>query len=167
MKKFIAFLAAAAIAAPCVNAELTPGEKSLGPKLGYISRNNSAVAGLVFQYALTPMVRISPEIGCAFRHRNSDALLVDVNVHVPFDIGGPKVALYPLAGLAFNSWTRHGVNLVDDVDVTTHNNRLGLNIGAGFDLRCSSTLKLNIEAKYTLVKSYSSAIITAGISYIF
>lgn len=160
-------MAAAAIATSAANAQLTPGEKSLGPKLGYISRNNSAVAGLVFQYALTPMVRISPEIGCAFRHRNSDALLVDVNVHVPFAIGGPKVDLYPLAGLAFNSWSHHGFNPADDVDVTTHTNRLGLNLGAGFDLRCSSTLKLNLEAKYTLVKSYSTAFVTAAISYIF
>lgn len=148
-------------------AQMQRGEKSLGPKLGYISHNQSAVAGLTFRYALSSRVRLAPEIGCAFRHRNEDALLVDVNVHVPFALGSERVGLYPLAGLSFNSWSTHGVRRDDEVDVTTHTNRFGLNLGAGFDLRCSSTLMIGFEAKYNLVKSYSSAVITASISYIF
>jgi len=151
------------------SAQMVRGEKSLGPKVGYISHNKSAVAGLVFQYALSSKFRLSPEIGCAFRHHNEDALLVDLNLHMPFNIGaGNMVDLYPLAGLAFNSWATHNVlTELDEADVTTHINRFGANLGAGFDLRCSSTMKLNIEAKYTFVKSYSSVVITAGISYVF
>lgn len=166
-KLILALVAAASVAVPA-NAVINKGEKSLGPKIGYVSHNSSAVAGLVFQYTFSQHLRISPEIGCAFRHNNEDALLVDVNFHVPFGLlDTDKVVLYPLAGLAFNSWARHGHDDVEGVDVTSHVNRFGLNLGAGFDLRCSSTLKLNIEAKYTLVKSYSSAYVTAGISYIF
>ncbi len=151
------------------SAQMTRGEKSLGPKLGYISHNQSVAAGLVFQYALSSKLRLSPEIGCAFRHHNEDALLVDLNLHMPFNIGaGDHVSLYPLAGLAFNSWATHNVFLDhDSSDVTTHVNRFGANLGAGFDLRCSSTLKLNIEAKYTFIKSYSTVVLTAGISYVF
>ena len=143
------------------------GEKTLGVKAGYISHNKSAVAGLAFQYALSSVVRLSPEIGCAFRHNNEDALIIDVNVHTPFGVGGEKVALYPLAGVTFNSWATHRVSTLDEADVTTHTNRFGANLGAGFDLRCSSTLKLNIEAKYALIKSYSGVLLTAGISYVF
>ena len=76
------------------------------------------------------------------------------------------MALYPLVGVAFNSWNRH-LSTDDLGDVTTHVNRFGFNAGAGFDLRCSQSLMLNLEARYTLVKSYSSAIVTVGISYIF
>ena len=86
---------------------------------------------------------------------------------MPFGVGSDRAWLYPLAGLAFNSWSTHGVVTADDDDVTTHVNRFGLNAGAGFELRCSETLKINIEAKYTLVKSYSAAYVTAGISYVF
>lgn len=148
--------------------QLIGGEKSVGPKIGYISHNQSCVAGLAFQCSVAPHVRIAPEIGCAFRNKSEDAFLIDLNVHMPFAFADvSKASLYPLAGLTFNSWNYHGVSVQDEVDVTTHENRLGLNLGAGFDMRCSETLKLNIEAKYSLVKSYSSAIITAGISYVF
>jgi len=166
-KKILFALILLLAVAPCASAQMQRGEKTLGIKVGYISHNESAVTGLTFQYALSSMVRLSPEIGCAFRHNNEDALLIDLNVHTPFGISGDKVALYPLAGLAFNSWATHRVSDLDDADVTTHTNRFGVNLGAGFDLRCSSTLKLNIEAKYTLIKSYSGVLLTAGISYIF
>ncbi len=162
--------AALAFSTPSACAQIQKGEKSFGPKIGYVSHNKSAVAGLVFQYTFSQPLRISPEIGCAFRNNDEDAFLVDLNFHVPFGIvDSEKVAIYPLAGLAFNSWSRHGVkpDEADDVDVTTHTNRFGANLGAGFDLRCSSTLRLNLEAKYTLIKSYSALYLTAGISYVF
>ena len=149
------------------NAQLVKGEKNLGPRLGYISENKSAVVGLEFQYNLSSRVRLAPGIGCAFRHHNEDALLIDLNVHTPFFLGGDNVDLYPLAGLAFNSWALHHLATAELDDVTSHINRFGANLGAGFDLRCSSTLKLNIEAKYTFIKSFSSVFLTAGVSYAF
>lgn len=150
------------------HARLIKGEKSFGPKLGYVSVNRSAVAGLVFQYNFNSFLRISPEVGVAFRHHNRDALLVDLNFETPFSFSeAGNVFLYPLAGLTFASWSNHGFLGEEFKDVTTHNNRLGANLGAGFDLRCSPTLKINIEAKYTLVKSYSGVLITAGIAYLF
>lgn len=166
-KLFIAFFMLAATLG--ASAQLVRGEKSLGVKIGYASENSAPVAGLTFQYAFSSHLRIAPELGCAFRHHDKDALLVDLNLHVPFGLTeGGKVLLYPLAGLAFNSWNKHRDSIIDqDADVTTHVNRFGVNLGAGFDLRCTETLKLNLEAKYTLVKSYSSAYITAGISYMF
>ena len=168
IKKSILAALVAVMAAMPAQAIINKGEKSLGPKIGYASRNSSAVAGLVFQYTFSQHLRIAPEVGYVFRHKNQDAFLADINFHVPFGLlDTDKVALYPLAGLAFNSWALHGHDSVEDVDVTSHVNRFGLNLGAGFDLRCSSTLKLNLEAKYTLVKSYSSAYITLGISYVF
>ncbi len=166
IKKVLTTLAAAAIAV-AAQAQLAAGEKSLGPKIGYVSHNRSCVAGLVFQYNLSSRVRLAPELSCVFRNKSQDALLIDLNVHMPFGVGSDRAWLYPLAGLAFNSWSTHGVVTADDDDVTTHVNRFGLNAGAGFELRCSETLKINIEAKYTLVKSYSAAYVTAGISYVF
>lgn len=151
----------------CTSAQTGAGEKSLGPKLGYISENSSVVAGLVFRYSLTDHLTVVPEIGCAFRNKDRDAFLADVNFHFPFALtDSRKASLYPLAGLAFNSWNRHGVD-EDNKDVTTHVNRFGLNLGAGFGLRCSQSLLLNMEAKYILVKSYSCTVLTLGVSYVF
>ncbi len=166
IKKVLTTLAAAAICC-AAQAQLTPGEKSLGPKLGYVSHNSSCVAGLVFQYTVSEHFRLVPEISCVFRNKGQDALLLDLNAHVPFGVGSPKAWLYPVAGLSFNSWATHALEEINSDDVTSHINRFGVNVGAGFELRCSDALKLNIEAKYTLIKSYSATYVTAGISYIF
>lgn len=167
MKKLVICLLAAICACASAMAELRPGEKSFGPKVGYVSENESAVAGLVFQYNLDSHVRIVPEIGCAFRHNERDAFLLDINVHTPFAIStGDNVNLYPLAGLSLNSWAWHYSD-GDDDDVTTHTTRFGLNLGAGFEYRCNASMKITLEAKYTLIKKYSATYITAGLSYIF
>lgn len=167
IRKILTAVLLVVAATPALSAQPEAGNKSFGPKLGYVSRNHSAQAGLVFQYAFSKHVRISPELSCVFRNHNQDGLMVDLNMQFPLPAWSSRTELYPLAGLAFNSWADHGVSRDDEVDVTTHVNRLGLNLGAGFALKCTSTMKVNIEAKYTLVKSYSSAFITAGISYIF
>ncbi len=161
----VALMAVFAIIAS--SAQLATGEKSLGVKLGYASHNRSAVTGLFFRYNITNHLRLVPEIGCAFRNRNQDAFFLDVNVHAPFTLTDVnRVSIYPFAGVTYNSWRTHFENLIDD-DVTSHTNRFGVNLGAGFDLRCSKTLQFNIEAKYTLIKRYSGYYLTAGLSYIF
>lgn len=157
-----------ALVATGASARILTGEKSFGPKLGYVSHNHSAVAGLVFQYNISTLLRLSPEIGVAFRHYDQDALLIDLNLEMPLTFtDGDKAALYPLVGVAFSSWAHHMHLPEDSKDVTSHANRLGANIGAGFDFKCNQTLKLNIEAKYTIVKSYSSFLATVGIAYLF
>ena len=142
------------------------GEKSFGVKAGYESRNNSAIGGLVFQYAFSRHVRIAPQLGVVFRHEDKDALLVDVDMHFPFAVSA-KAGFYPIAGLAFNSWSRHGLTPESHEDVTTHLNSVGLNAGAGFEYRPKDSLKLSLEARYTLIRHYPNAQLTAGIAYIF
>ncbi|MGN0209833.1 MAG: outer membrane beta-barrel protein [Muribaculaceae bacterium] len=167
MKKIFVTLIVVMCAIATSNAELRAGEKSFGPKVGYVSENESAVAGLVFQYNFSEHLRLVPEIGCVFRHNQRDAFLLDVNVHTPFAFtAGDNVNLYPLAGLSLNSWAWHYTD-EDSDDVTTHTTRFGLNVGAGFEYRCNATMKLTFEAKYTLIKKYSATYITAGLSYIF
>ena len=168
---------AVALAAVPAEAQLHRGEKSFGPRAGYVSKNQSACAGLFFQYSFSRHFRLSPELGIVFRHKDRDALTFDLNAHVPFGFENGKVALYPLAGLAFSSWGVHDMEPVDEEnkdrstpgenDVTTHVTRLGANVGGGVELRCTSALKLSLEAKYVLVKDYSGAVITMGISYVF
>lgn len=149
------------------HAELRRGEKSFGPKIGYVSKNQSALAGLVFQYTFSRHFRVVPEVGIIFRHKDLDGLEVNVNAHVPFGFENDKVALYPLAGVNYTSWGRHGVDEAGENDVTTHANRFGVNLGGGVELRCTSTLKLSLEAKYCLLNNYDNAQVSLGISYVF
>ena len=151
------------------SAQFERGEKCVGAKLGYVDKNNSASMGLVFQYSFSRHLRVAPEIGCVFKHKNMDAFTIDFNFHTPFTFTGEKAALYPLAGLNYSSWNRTMPReLVDEIDdITTRTSRFGLNLGAGFELRCSRTLKLGNEAKYTLIKSYSGASLAAMVCYVF
>ena len=149
------------------SAQVERGEKMLGVKAGYASHNVSAVAGLQFRYAVSPWVRIAPEVACVFRHHDEDAFLVDINAQVPFSFNTKTIDLYPLAGITFNAWSKHHQLDALGNDVTDRINRFGANLGAGFDFRCTSTLNVGIEAKYSFVKSYTSLYLTASISYVF
>lgn len=167
--RLTAVIALIACGMTTAQAQIVKGEKSLGPKVGYVSKNQSAIAGLVFQYAFSNHFRLAPELGYIFRHKDMDAFTFDINAHVPFGFTGEKAAFYPLAGLNYSSWSRHfrPEDFIDNNDVSTRTARFGLNLGAGFDLRCSETMKLSLEAKYSLVKGFTTLVVTAGISFVF
>lgn len=148
------------------SAQVERGQKSFGPKAGYITKNNGVLAGLSFDYAFSSHVRIAPSLGLVFRNEDRDTMLVDIDMHFPFATSS-KAAFYPLAGVAFNSWALHGVDPDSHDDVTSHKNGFGINAGAGWEIRLSGALRIGFEAKYTLVKHYPNAQIAARIAYVF
>ena len=107
------------------------------------------------------------ESAVVFRHDNLDALQIDINGHFTFPVASDRLAVYPLAGVNFTSWGRHDINDEDGNDVTNHVNRFGLNMGAGLELRFTSALRLSLEAKYQLMKTYPGAVVSFGIGYVF
>ncbi len=162
----VAFAAAMATSSwMSADAQVTKGEMETGGKLGYVSENSSASLTAFYRYSFSSHFRLSPEIGYTFRNNDKDAFTIDINAHMPLGIGSDRVAFYPLAGLNFSSWYKQ-FSSPEFGTSSKRSNRIGLNLGAGFELRCSSRIKVLIEAKYCLIKSYSSAQIAAGISYI-
>ena len=147
-------------------AQSARGEKSFGIKTGYMSRNVSGLAGLVFQYSFSEHVRIAPQVGAVARHRATDALLIDVDMHFPFALGKSRVACYPLVGLAINSLSKKGF-VEDEQYVTSHINNLGCNAGVGFEYRCKPSLKLSVEGRYTIIRHNPNVQVTAGIAFVF
>ena len=145
------------------------GQKTFGVRTGYVSRNKSMDAGLFFQYTFSEHFRLEPAADIVFRHDDRDAFMIDLNAQVPFSFGTPSFDLYPFAGLNFSSWNRHHPNEVSEFndDVSTRANRFGVNLGAGFDLKVSDTMKLTLQAGYTFVKSNSAFRLLLGIGYIF
>jgi opacity protein-like surface antigen len=143
-------------------------EKTFGVKTGYISRNQSAVAGLFFEYSFTDHFRLSPELNIAFKNDHRDAFIIDVNAHFPMAESG-IAEFYPYAGVNYSSWSLHTSREEDmrSKDVTDRTTRLGLNVGGGMGLRLSSTLKLKLEVGYSMVKSNSAFRATVGIGYMF
>ncbi len=161
-------LAASFLLPPCVSAELRRGEKSFGPKIGYVGKNKSVSAGLAFQYSFSRHIRLVPEANVVFRHQDLDAISVALNVHFPFGFENDRIALYPLAGVEYVSWNRHLSDMQQsDKDVTSHTNRIGACGGAGIEFRCTQTFKISLEGRYTFVKRFSTAQASVGISYVF
>lgn len=165
---FSAIITLAALLAPsCASAQTRSGEKSFGPKVGFVSRNTSATAGLAFQYSLSRVVRLSPEAAIIFRHNDLDALTVDLNVHFPIPFAGGRASVYPYVGANFTSWGRHGIHPESHDDVTSHSNQCGINAGCGVEYYIKKSLKLSAEARYTLMRHYPTAFVTAGIAFVF
>lgn len=136
---------------------MVKGEKTLGVTGGYATFNHSGYAGVYFQYTFVPHVRIAPEIGYIFRNDNKSGLAISCDMQFPFRLTR-GFNIYPLAGLTFNSW-----NYADDGT----DNRFGGDLGVGFDLYFTGNFKLNLQAKYSLMKNTSGAFIGLGFGYVF
>lgn len=162
----IALVFFAVIIAMPLSAQIDRGKMSFGPKLGYISRNESAIAGLTFDCALSNSFRLATSIGSAFRHEDLDAFIFDIDANFTVCNTG-RWGFYPLVGITYNSWGRHDVDILASDDVSTHTNCLGLNAGAGIDIYCSKSLKLGFEAKYTLIRHFPNATAAFRLAYIF
>lgn len=152
-------------------ANLWAGEKTFGLRAGYNTRNESPLAGLFFQYGFSDHLRLSPNIDYFFRHDETDALSMNCNLQFPFRLSaGGRTAIYPLGGLNYTSWNYHHKTTDekdDDNDVSTRRNRFGVNLGGGFEVYATPTLKLSLEAKATFIKSYTSGTFSLSIGYIF
>lgn len=163
MNKFRSLLlcSVAATAAACVlpasASSLYKGEMTLGVSGGYASYNNSGYTSIFFQYTFVPQVRIAPEVGYVFRHNDKSALAVTCDMQFPFRVAR-GFNIYPLAGVTFNAWNnRYKHNL----------NRIGGDIGVGFELYITGSLKLNLQGKYSVMKNTTCAFVGLGLGYVF
>ncbi len=172
MKTRILSVIIAVIIALCVNtasAQLSAGEFAVQANLGYMSKISSATGAVGFNYAITKGLRIAPEIGGVFRNKHQDAFTADFNFHFPFSFATSLAALYPLVGVNYTAWTHHVESSADDEfgGGDSCHRRLGLNAGAGFDLKVNSNIMLFAEAKYCIISDYASRQIAFGAAYIF
>lgn len=172
----LAFTACIFMTVPDAEAQMAKGEKSFGPFVGYASKNESAVAGVQFQYAFSNHFRIAPDLGYVFRHQNLDALVLDLNALFPFTFTGERVALYPYAGLALRSWNPHNVDFPvgsgykefgNPADISTRKTKFGANVGAGFEMRLTPAMKLSVEAGYAIIKDFGCTRVIASLAYVF
>lgn len=142
------------------------GEKSVGVKIGYCSRNESPVGGLYFQYDFSRHFRLSPSIDYIFRHEGYDGFTFNLTAQFPIGLRSSRFDIYPLAGLSYAIWN-HTLPKVAGNDVSERINRLGLDVGAGAEYKISSSLKLFVQGKFNWVKNFNTGIFVAGIGYVF
>lgn len=99
MRLKTALSAAIAFTALTAAADEYSGEKTLGLQTGYITYNQSAVAGIEFTYRFNRNFRLAPSVNYVFRHKSVDALMINLNAqvlsHLP-EMGGIPAGRYKL-----------------------------------------------------------------------
>lgn len=153
----IAIVAVVAAIGMSVSASAQTGEKTIGVMGGFSTYNGGGFSEVYMHYTLVPHVRLAPDLGYSFRSEGKSAFVLDVDVHFPFRIAR-GFNVYPLAGFAFNNWSYQGGG---------HASRCGMNIGGGFDVYLTKLLKLNIQAKYSMMNDTDGGFIGMGIGYNF
>lgn len=144
------------------------GEKTVCVGAGYVSRNKSASAGVVFSYRFGRVFSLAPSVDYIFRHNDYDGLMINLDTRYSLPLTTPRWDIYPLAGINITSWTYHHPRLEEESDdVTTRTNRMGLNAGLGIAFRATPTLKLVLEGKESFVKSASTTLVKISIGYTF
>lgn len=136
------------------------GEKNLGIMGGYNTRTESAIAGIFFQYRFSKYFRLAPDLQFLIKNNDQSSFQFNGNAQFPLALD-TKFNFYPLVGLTYQSWR----NSAGEESIT--NNRFGGNFGGGFEYLATPTLKISIEGKYSLVKSYSSGGFTLSMAYQF
>lgn len=161
MKKILRLLSASLLLLVAVvvpqDAFAQKGEMALGLKGGYATYNDGGYAGVYFHYTFADHFRIAPDIGYAFGNEGKSAFLMDIDMQFPFRLVR-AFNVYPLAGFTLNSWSYKG---------DSHATRVGANFGAGFDIKLTDNLKINIAGKYSLMKDTGGGFFDAGIAYVF
>lgn len=157
MKKIIVLTLAVLFSA--INLMAQRGEKTVGLLAGYTTENQSAVAGLFFQYRCSSLLRLAPDCQFVIKNDNRSAFLFNGNIHFLIKTSG-KTNLYPLVGITYHNWKTYNTGM-------GNKNRFGTNLGVGYEVMPTSTLKLSVEAKYSLIKDFSSGNFFASIGYLF
>ncbi len=135
------------------------GEKTVGLLAGYTTESHAAVAGLFFQYRCSSLLRLAPDCQFVIKNNNRSAFIFNGNAQFLIKTSA-KTNIYPLAGITYHNWKTYNAGIGNQ-------NRFGANVGAGFEAMATPTLKLSVEAKYSLVKDFSSGNFFASIGYLF
>ena len=143
------------------------GQKTLGLRTGYNTRNDSPLAGISFSYQFSDHVRIAPNADYVFRHNNTDAFSLNCNMHFPWKLGALPMNIYPLIGANYTQWSMHHADIAVSDDTSSRINRFGLNLGGGVEWYATSTFKVAAEGKFGWLKDFNTGVISIGIAYVF
>ena len=165
MKKIIVRLAIIA-ALTLIPFQKSFAETYIGVAPGYSTKNESMTLGAWMSHDFSKAFRVNLGIDYVFRNQHTDAFLMNLDFNFPLKLTtGDKIDIYPIAGLTYACWSHHPYP--DGDDVTTRENKFGINLGAGVGYKVSSHMRLKLDARYSLVKHNNTTILSLGIGYAF
>lgn len=160
MKKVILLIALSIITLPKLFAQFE-GTFGIGAHAGYATEINSLGVGAHLHYYRTNNIRFAPSFTYFIENKGTGMWMADADAHyvLPVSI---TASIYPLAGLHFSSWK---FEVPENGKETV--NRLGANLGLGFQHDISYRVRANFELKYQFIKDYSQVAFMAGFGFWF
>jgi len=134
------------------------GENAIGAHLALGTKVPNFGAGLRYQRFVIDHVRAEAVFDYFIKNDELSMWDINLNAHYVWNLG-EHIRLYPLAGLCFCSWKEYNP---DD-----HDNRLGLNVGAGLQVKLRDNWWVGAEAKIQETRHYHQGVFDVNISYCF
>lgn len=134
------------------------GESAVGVQILYASWTPNIGIGARYQYCVIDNVRAELMFDYFIKNKGYSMWDINLNAHYVWNIG-EHFRLYPLAGVCFASWKDHVLNDTDP--------RIGLNVGAGLQVRVKENFWLGAEAKLQEMRTYHQGVVNLNATYCF
>lgn len=162
MKKLLLTLCMAFVAigvsARYISEPSLQGEKAIGAHVLYGTKIPNFGVGLRYQQFIYDHVRVEGVFDYLIKNKDVSMWDINLNAHYVWNLG-EYVRIYPLAGICFASWKEHITE--------SHDNRVGVNIGAGLQVKVVDNLWLGAEAKLQEMRHYGHGVFDVNITYCF
>lgn len=134
------------------------GESAIGAHVLFATKFPNPGVGLRYSYFIVDHVRAELMFDYLFKNKGYTMWDINANAHYVWNIG-ESFRIYPLVGVFFASWKDHPL---DDID-----NRVGVNVGAGIQLKIVDNLWLGAEAKMQEMRHYHQGVFNLNATYCF
>lgn len=141
---------------PSIHAQFE-GTFGIGVHTSYGTDVNRPGAGLHAHYYRTNNLRFAPAVTWFLERNGTGMWMTDVDVHYIIPLSY-MVSLYPIGGAHYSQWKYEEANT---------KNRLGANLGLGYQYDIAYRARANLEMKYQFIPDHSQILITAGIGFWF
>lgn len=161
MKKLVVLVLAIVGLTTMTHAQ-TKGEMAAGVHFAYGSGDGFSNMGFgaKFQWNVLDNLRVEPSFTYFLKKDYVSMWDISANAHYQFMLS-EKFDIYPLAGLSIMG-VKAGIG-----EYKVSDSEFGLNLGGGVDFDLSSSLALNVEAKYKIGGNWSRFIASVGVVYKF
>ncbi len=161
MKKLVVLVLAIVGLTTMTHAQ-TKGEMAAGVHFAYGSGDGFSNMGFgaKFQWNVLDNLRVEPSFTYFLKKDYVSMWDISANAHYQFMLS-EKFDIYPLAGLSIMG-VKAGIG-----EYKVSDSEFGLNLGGGVDFDLSSSLALNVEAKYQIGGNWSRFIASVGVVYKF
>lgn len=147
-------------------------ENSFGFHLGYATEVPNVGFGLRYQHFILDHIRVEGVWDYYIQNKKLSMWDLNANIHYVWNIG-ERVRIYPLVGLGYARWGIHDVFLGNHDQYgqprleTDHDNRLGVNVGAGLQVALNNSWWVGAEAKLQEMRHYDQGVFDVNITYCF